>query len=144
MTTIGQRPWLGIHRICIEGVLSELSGWTYYSCCFLTWAQQGAALCQLCESTPTGICSNGKQCTGHSEQPFTLFSSWTWEWDCGQEGFGLGGKWKRANWFRNINKTEVHPSKWKSSLARSDGLCFLLECGKDGAGRSLTSEIGFT
>lgn len=60
MTTKGQRLWLGIHKVCMEWVLSELSSWTYLSFCFLTFVQQGAALYQLHESTPTGLCSNGK------------------------------------------------------------------------------------
>lgn len=91
MTTKSQRPWLGIHRICMKWVLSELSSWIHHSCCFLVWAQQGAAFCQLRESTPTGVCSNGKLCMGHSEYCFTLCSPWKWEWDHGQNGgWGVG------------------------------------------------------
>lgn len=152
MTTIGQRPWLGIRRICIEGVLSELSGWTYYllfphmspaRCCFMStaWVNSHRDLLQWE--------------TVHRPQWAALhivlsmdvrMGLWPEEGvgGGGVGGAGAGGEWRRANWFRNINKTEVHPSKWNSSLTRSDGLCFLLECGKDGAGRSLISEIGFT
>lgn len=129
MTTKGQRLWLGTRRVCMEWVLSELSSWTYLSFCFLTWVQQGAALCQLHESTPTGLCSKGKQCMDIGKHCFTLFFPWKWEWDLWM-GFGSGDESEPIDSER-VSKTGVHLSKWSSSLL------FLLEWGKDGAGGSL-------
>lgn len=125
MTTKSQRPWLGIHKICMKWVLSELSSWIHHSCCFLVWAQQGAAFCQLRESTPTGVCSNGKLCMGHSEYCFTLCSPWKWEWDHGQNG-GWGVGWdadeREPVDSEIVNKIGVHLSKWNVSLVLSFGV----------------------
>lgn len=138
VTTKGQRPWLGIHRICMEWVLPELSSWTYHSCCFLTWVQQGAALCQLHESTPTGIWSNGKQIV-YGPQWVLLHTILSLEMRIGLwPGWGFRGRDEREPTdSETVKKPGVHLSEWNSSWALNDDMCFLLEWGKDGAGRIL-------
>ena len=89
----------GTHRLCTEWGLREILRWTHRSCCFLTWAQQGAALCQQHGSTPTGICSHGKQIMHRPhEHCFTLFSPWIWEWDYGQVGGSMERMKKPIFW----------------------------------------------
>lgn len=136
MTTKGQKLWLGIRKVCMEWVLSELSSWTYLSFCFLTFVQQGAALYQLHESTPTGLCSNGKQCMDHVKHCFTLFFPWKWEWDY---GWGLGVGMEESQLI--LKESTRQGSICQNGIHRQ---LFLLESGKDGAGRILVSTIGFT
>lgn len=140
LTTKGQGPWLGIHGVWMEWVLPELSNWTYHSCCFLTRVQQGAALCQPHDSTPTGICSNGKQIV-HGPQQVLLHTVLSLEMRVGLwPGWGWrGGDERESVDSETVKKTGVHLSEWNSSWALNDDMCFLLEWGKEGAGWILVS-----
>lgn len=55
-------------------------------------------------------------------------------------GWGLrGGDEREPTDSETVKKTGVHLSEWNSSRALNDDMCFLLEWGKDGAGRILVS-----
>lgn len=124
MTTAGQRPWLEIHRICMEGVLSELSV-GHITLAVSSHEPSKVLLYVNCmsqlpqESAPMG---NSAQATVS-----IVFSL--------QVTMGLWPGWRLGVWVdkrkptdsERVYKTGFHLSKWNSSLALDDGwpmICF--------------------
>ena len=141
MTTVGQRPWLEIHTICTEGVLSELSAGhiilavsSHEPSKVLLYVNCLSQLPQ--ESAPVGNSAQAMVSIVLSLQVTTgLWPGW---------GLEVGVDEREPTDSERVYKTGVHLSKWNSSLALDDGLCFLLEWGKNKARRILISKIDFT
>lgn len=142
MTTAGQRPWLEIHRIRTEGVLSELSV-GHITLAVSSHEPNKVLLYVNCmsqlpqESAPMGNSAQDMASIVLSLQvTMGLWPGW---------GLGVGIDEREPTDPERVCKTGVHLSKWNSSLALDDGLCFFfLVWGKHKARRILKSKIDFT